>query len=55
VETAASEDVARVLIELGLVVSALALLARVASRVSLSPIPLYLVGGLAVGEGGSSS
>jgi len=51
-ENAASEDVARVLIELGLVVSALALLARAASRASLSPIPLYLLGGLALGEGG---
>jgi K+:H+ antiporter subunit KhtU len=50
-DTAASEDVARVLIEL-LVVSALAVLARVASRVGISPIPLYLLGGLAVGEGG---
>ena len=51
-DTAASEDVARVLIELGLVVSALAVLARVASQFGLSPIPLYLLGGLAVGQGG---
>jgi CPA2 family monovalent cation:H+ antiporter-2 len=49
---AASDDVARVLIELGLVVSALALLARLANRVAFSPIPLYLVAGLAVGRGG---
>jgi CPA2 family monovalent cation:H+ antiporter-2 len=49
---AASDDVARVLIELGLVVSALALLARLASRFAFSPIPLYLVAGLAVGRGG---
>jgi CPA2 family monovalent cation:H+ antiporter-2 len=49
---AASDDVARVLIELGLVVSALALLARLASRIAFSPIPLYLVAGLAVGRGG---
>jgi CPA2 family monovalent cation:H+ antiporter-2 len=52
VDTAASDDVARVLIELGLVLSALALLARAASRVGISPIPLYLLGGLAVGQGG---
>jgi monovalent cation:H+ antiporter-2, CPA2 family len=49
---AASDDVALVLIELGLVVSVLALLARVASRMALSPIPLYLLAGLAVGRGG---
>jgi CPA2 family monovalent cation:H+ antiporter-2 len=52
VDTAASDDVARVLIELGLVLSALAVLARAASRVGISPIPLYLLGGLAVGQGG---
>jgi CPA2 family monovalent cation:H+ antiporter-2 len=49
---AASDDVARVFLELGLVVSALALLARAADRIALSPIPLYLVAGLAVGRGG---
>jgi monovalent cation:H+ antiporter-2, CPA2 family len=49
---AASDDVARVFLELGLVVSALALLARAANRVALSPIPLYLLAGLAVGRGG---
>jgi monovalent cation:H+ antiporter-2, CPA2 family len=49
---AASDDVARVFLELGLVVSALALLARAADRMALSPIPLYLVAGLAVGRGG---
>jgi monovalent cation:H+ antiporter-2, CPA2 family len=52
VTPAASDDVARVLIELGVVVSALALLARLSSRIAFSPIPLYLVAGLAVGRGG---
>ncbi len=41
-----------VLVELGLVVLALAVLARVADRVGLSPIPLYLVAGLVAGDGG---
>lgn len=49
---AASGDVAPVLVGLGLVVLGLAVLARVADRVGLSPIPFYLVAGLAVGEGG---
>ena len=40
------------LIELGLVVLVLAVLARVADRVGLSPIPLYLVAGLVAGDGG---
>ncbi|MBW3546693.1 MAG: cation:proton antiporter [Actinobacteria bacterium] len=43
---------ALVLTELGLVVLGLALLARLADRLSLSPIPFYLVGGLIVGRGG---
>ncbi len=40
------------LIELGIVLSAMALLARFASRIGISPIPLYLLAGLAFGEGG---
>ncbi|MDP8987115.1 MAG: cation:proton antiporter [Actinomycetota bacterium] len=40
------------LTELGLVVLALGLLARLADRLSLSPIPFYLVAGLLVGTGG---
>lgn len=39
-------------LELGAVIVALALLARVALRFGLSPIPLYLLGGLAFGDGG---
>src|SRR5260370_28543513 len=48
----ASHDVSRILIELGLVVVGLAVLARVASRWSLSAIPFYLLAGLAFGNGG---
>ena len=41
-----------VLIELGAVVLTLGLLARLAHRFGLSPIPLYLLAGLAFGQGG---
>src|SRR5206468_7678915 len=47
-----THDVSRLLIELGLVVFGLAVLARLASRWSISSIPLYLLGGLAFGKGG---
>ncbi|MBF6097010.1 cation:proton antiporter [Nocardia cyriacigeorgica] len=40
------------LIELGAVLFALGVFARVAGRFGLSPIPLYLLGGLAFGQGG---
>ena len=40
------------LIELGGVFFALGLLGRLAQRVGMSPIPLYLLGGLAFGSGG---
>lgn len=40
------------LIELGAVVFSLGLLARLAGRIGMSPIPLYLLGGLAFGTGG---
>jgi CPA2 family monovalent cation:H+ antiporter-2 len=43
---------ALLLVELGGVLLFLGLLARVARRAGLSPIPLYLLGGLALGEGG---
>jgi CPA2 family monovalent cation:H+ antiporter-2 len=39
-------------LELGGIIFLLALLARLAMRIGLSPIPLYLLGGLAIGEGG---
>ncbi|HEX6208870.1 MAG TPA: cation:proton antiporter, partial [Actinomycetota bacterium] len=40
------------LIELGVVILGLAVLARVAERTGFSPIPLYLLVGLAFGDGG---
>jgi CPA2 family monovalent cation:H+ antiporter-2 len=45
-------DLSRVLIELGLIVIGLAILARIASRWGFSAIPLYLLAGLAFGKGG---
>src|SRR5215471_2323711 len=48
----APHDFSWVLIELGLVVVGLAMLARVASHWKFSAIPLYLLGGLAFGNGG---
>lgn len=49
---AASSEVATAFVELGAILVALSLLARLAVRVGFSPIPLYLLGGLAVGAGG---
>jgi CPA2 family monovalent cation:H+ antiporter-2 len=49
---ATSDDVASLFIELGLVVLALGTFARLAHALTLSPIPFYLLAGLAVGEGG---
>ncbi len=43
---------ATVFVELGAVVLVLGLLGRLASRYGQSPIPLYLLGGLAFGHGG---
>ncbi len=43
---------AELFVELGIVIIALAFLARLASRVGLTPIPLYLVAGLFLGVGG---
>ncbi|MEU0088521.1 cation:proton antiporter [Streptomyces sp. NPDC006274] len=40
------------LLELGLILTVLSLLGTVARRFSLSPVPLYLVAGLALGDGG---
>jgi len=47
-----THDLSHVLIELGLVVIGLAMLARIASRWGFSAIPLYLLAGLAFGNGG---
>ena len=49
---AASGDVALVFIELGAIVLVLALLARLSDRLGISPIPFYLLAGLAFGDGG---
>lgn len=46
------EETALELIELGAVFFGLGLLGRLAGRIGLSPIPLYLLGGLAFGSGG---
>ncbi len=43
---------ALLLVELGAVILALGVLARLAGHLDISPIPLYLLGGLALGEGG---
>ena len=47
-----NHDVPLVFIELGTVVVGLAVLARIASRFGFSAIPLYLLAGLALGNGG---
>lgn len=49
---AASPDAAVAFIEIGAVAIALAALARLAGRLRITAIPLYLLAGLAVGEGG---
>ena len=46
------EHTALELLELGAVFFTLGLLGRLAGRIGLSPIPLYLLGGLAFGSGG---
>jgi CPA2 family monovalent cation:H+ antiporter-2 len=45
-------ETALALLELGAVLFALGMLGRVAGRFGMSPIPLYLLGGLAFGQGG---
>ncbi|MEU0544575.1 cation:proton antiporter [Nocardia sp. NPDC005978] len=47
-----AHDTALGLIQLGAVLFGLGLLGRVAARIGLSPIPLYLIGGLVFGTGG---
>lgn len=49
---AASGDLALVFVELGTIVLGLAILARISYRIGLSPVPFYLLAGLAFGEGG---
>jgi len=48
---AASSDTAVSFIELGAVALGLSLLARLAGRLGIPAIPLYLIAGLALGEG----
>src|SRR5690606_17703668 len=50
---AADVDAAKVLVEIGGMLLVLAVAGRVAGRIGLSPIPLYLVAGLVLGEGGA--
>ena len=45
-------DVVALLLEIGLLLVVLTILGALARRVSLSPIPLYLLAGLALGKGG---
>ena len=47
-----AHDVSQVFIEVGAVAAGLAVLARFASRIGFSAIPLYLLAGLAFGNGG---
>ena len=49
---AASPATATLLVELGAILIGLAILGRLASRVGIPAVPLYLVAGLLVGEGG---
>ncbi|MFC8530380.1 cation:proton antiporter [Nocardia sp. NPDC057227] len=46
------EETALALIQLGAVFFGLGVLGRVAARIGMSPIPLYLIGGLIFGSGG---
>ena len=52
VAATAGDEIALLFIELGALVVGLAVLARVAGRFGVSPIPLYLLAGLAFGDGG---
>lgn len=49
---AGSAEAALAFVELGALALALAALARLAGRLGVTAVPLYLLGGLAVGEGG---
>jgi CPA2 family monovalent cation:H+ antiporter-2 len=49
---ATGDDTGKVLLELGVILLALGVLGRLAARVDLPAIPLYLLAGLAVGQGG---
>ncbi|MDW3213683.1 MAG: cation:proton antiporter [Ilumatobacteraceae bacterium] len=49
---AGSTEVALAFVEVGAIVFGLSLLARLAGRIGMTAVPLYLVAGLAFGEGG---
>ena len=49
---AGSSEAALAFIEIGAVVLALAILSRLAGRIGITAVPLYLIAGLVVGEGG---
>ncbi|HEV2070535.1 MAG TPA: cation:proton antiporter, partial [Acidimicrobiales bacterium] len=49
---AIAADTPTLLIELGIVLLLLGVAGRVARRVGVPPVPLYLLAGLALGEGG---
>ncbi|MEU8226681.1 cation:proton antiporter [Kribbella sp. NPDC048915] len=46
------ESITALLVELGAIILALGILGRIAGRLGFSPIPLYLLAGLAFGHGG---
>src|SRR5580693_9527081 len=48
----AAHDVSRLFVEIGAAIVLLAILARLANRWGFSAIPLYLLAGLAFGNGG---
>ncbi|CAN5404988.1 cation:proton antiporter [soil metagenome] len=48
----ATEEAARAFLEIGAIILALAVLSRVANRFGFSAVPLYLIAGLSVGNGG---
>jgi len=50
--TPTTHDVSRLFVEIGAAIVALAILARLANRWGFSAIPLYLLAGLAFGNGG---
>jgi CPA2 family monovalent cation:H+ antiporter-2 len=47
-----SFDASSIFIELGALIIGMAMLARLAARIGLTPIPLYLLAGVALGKGG---
>ena len=49
---AGSKEAALAFIEIGGIVLALAVLSRFAGRIGISAVPLYLIAGLWVGDGG---